>query len=101
MVMKTMTKLFALGAGLLGVGAGAVAAVRAKRRAAAPQQQIDAFDYADLDEPVIVTEEVVVITEASPYEIDMELIPAEEPAQQQSKADESSFEMPGRNAGPR
>jgi hypothetical protein len=44
------------------------------RRAAKRQQVDDAFDFSDLDEPVIVTEEVVVVTEAGPYEIDMELV---------------------------
>ena len=70
--------MFALGAlGALGA-AGTVAAVRAKRAAAAKKQQLDdAFDFGDLDEPVIVTEEVVVVTEAGPYEIEMELVPIE------------------------
>lgn len=75
--MKAMTKLFALGA----LGAGAYAAVRAKRRTAAKNHQMDAFDLTDLDDPVIVTEEVVVVTEAGPYEIDMELIPGDDSAQ--------------------
>jgi hypothetical protein len=80
--MRTMTKLFALG-GFAAAGAGAFAAVRA-RRAAKRQQQVDeAFDFSDLDEPVVVTEEVFVITEATPYDI------------------EDDFEMPGRGAGPR
>ena len=54
------------------------------------------------------TEEVVVVTEAGPYEIDMELIPAEDAqnenqaqSQQPQQQDASSFEMPGRGAGPR
>ena len=66
MIMKDMTKLFALG-GAAAVGAGVYGAVRlAKRRSAkqAQQREIDGFDYADLDEPVIVTEEVIVITPA-------------------------------------
>jgi hypothetical protein len=65
--MKTMTKLFALGGGGLLLGAVAFAAIRARRQAAAKQQSVDAFDLADLDEPVIVTEDVVIITEADPY----------------------------------
>ena len=65
--MRTMTKLFALGGGGFLLGAGAFAAIRAKRRAAAKQQTVDAFDLTDLDEPVIVTEDVVIITEADPY----------------------------------
>jgi len=60
--MKTMTKLFALG-GLGAVGAGVFAAVRAARRASAKQPD-DAFDYGDLDTPVVVTEEVVIISAA-------------------------------------
>ncbi|HEY5946258.1 MAG TPA: hypothetical protein VIV40_12235 [Kofleriaceae bacterium] len=68
-----MTKMFALGA----LGAGAYGAVRAVRRAAAKKQQVDQFDLSDLDEPVVVAEEVVVVTESGPYEIDMELIPAD------------------------
>lgn len=91
-----MTKLFALG-GLGALGAGAVVAIRAARRASARKQQIDAFDYGDLDEPVIV-EEVVVVTEAGPYEIDMELIPADEPKQDIASP---NVDMPGRGAGPR
>jgi hypothetical protein len=95
--MKAMTKLFVLGA----VSAGVFAAVRAKRRTAAKTQQMDAFDLGDLDEPVIVTEEVIVVTEAGPYEIDMELIPADDRAQNQNQQDQSSFEMPGRGSPPR
>ena len=87
--MKTMTKMFALGGvGLLGAAA-AVAAVRAKRRAAAKQQAIDAFDFADLDEPVIVTEEVLIVTEPDPFDVETQ------------RATGSDFEMPGRGAGPR
>src|SRR6185503_12171797 len=41
-LMKTMTKMFALGGAGLLAGAGAFAAIRAKRRAAAKQQDIDA-----------------------------------------------------------
>lgn len=105
MVMKTMTKLIGLGA----IAGGAFAASRiAKRIAARREQQSinDAFDFGDIDEPVVVTEEVVVVTEAGPYEIDMELVPADEAqnenqAQQPQQQDASSFEMPGRGAGPR
>jgi hypothetical protein len=65
--MKAMTKLFALGA----LGAGVYGAVKASQRAAANRktQQMDAFDLSDLDEPVIITEEVIVVTEANPYEL--------------------------------
>jgi hypothetical protein len=64
--MKTMTKLFALG-GIGALGAGAYAAVKARRRKAAMQQQAvdDNFDLTDLEEPIVVTEEVFVITEPS------------------------------------
>src|SRR5689334_2289725 len=97
--MKTMTKLFALG-GLAAAGGTVIAAVRAKRRARAKHQQIDAFDYADLDEPVIVTEEIVVVSDTGPYEIEMELIPADQPG---ADATESTDDLggPGREAGPR
>jgi hypothetical protein len=91
--MKAMTKLFALGA--LGAGA-AYAGVRAKKRAAAKKQPMDAFDLSDLDEPVLVTEEVVIFTEPLAFE-------ASQGAQNQNqqKSDQSSFEMPGRGSGPR
>jgi hypothetical protein len=96
--MKTMTKLFALGA----LGAGAYAAVRAKQKAtAAAKSPYDSFDLSDLDEPFVAAEEVIVVTEAGPYEIDMELIPIEEAANQNQQSDQSNFEMPGRGAAPR
>ena len=66
-----MTKLFAVGA--VGViGAGAFVAVRAKRRADARRQQanaLDPFAITDLDEPVIISEEVVFVTEDPPSEM--------------------------------
>ena len=103
--MKTMTKLFGLGA----IGAGVYAAVRAKQRRTALHQEnqdaIEAFDYADLEAPIVITEEVVVVTEAGPYEIEMELIPDDEQDQvrNENRSDQSAstFEMPGRDAGPR
>jgi hypothetical protein len=64
--MKPMTKLFGLGA--LGV-LGALAAVRAKQRRDARRQATDVLD----DEPVIVSEEVIVVTDEGPYAIDMEI----------------------------
>jgi hypothetical protein len=90
--------MFALGAlGALGVG-GTFAAFAAKRRADAKKRQaIDDFDYTDLDEPVVI-EEVVIVTEADPYGIDMEMYSDEG---QQKQAAGSEFEMPGRGAGPR
>jgi len=75
--MKTMTKIFGL-AGLGALGTIAAAAIHSRREAARRQQEIDAFDFTDLDEPVVVAEEVVVVTEAGPYEIEMELIPADD-----------------------
>jgi hypothetical protein len=72
-----MTKFFALG-GLAAAGAGAFAAARARRASKRKQAVDEAFDFSDLDEPVVVTEEVVVVTEAGPYEIDMELIPVDD-----------------------
>jgi len=77
-VMKTITKIIALGAvGAAGVAAS-VAAVRAFRARRA-EQELDISDVDDLgdieDEPVVVAEEVVIITEASPYEADMEAAP--------------------------
>jgi hypothetical protein len=104
--MKAMTKLFGLGA----VGAGVYAALRAKQRRAALHQEnqdaIEAFDYGDLEAPIVITEEVVVVTEAEPYDIEMVLIPADEPQDQarnenRSDPSASSFDMPGRDAGPR
>jgi hypothetical protein len=65
--MKAMTKIFALSGLAAAAGAGVFAAARARRNSAKRQQQIDSFDFSDLDDPVIVTEEVVVITEADPY----------------------------------
>ena len=95
-----MTKLFVLGA----IGAGAYAALRAKKATAAKTQRMNAvgsFDLSDLDEPVVVTEEVIIVTEASPYDIEMEMIPGDDRAQNQNQQDASSFEMPGRDAPPR
>ena len=75
-VMKNMTKMFALGAlGLLGV-AGAVgvrALVRRHKMKAATNLDLDEFE-----EPLIVAEEVVVVTEEGPFGIEMELIPVDE-----------------------
>jgi hypothetical protein len=76
--MRNMTKMFALGA----LGAGALgAAVLAKRWRAAKLAAIDDFDFSDLAEPVVVTEEVVVVTEPPPFVVDVELVPIEEQKQ--------------------
>ena len=83
--MKATTKLMALGA----IGAAAYGVAKAKRRAKPTTDVHSMFDASDVhdisdvtdttavDTPVIVTEEVIVITEAGPYEVDLELIPAD------------------------
>lgn len=55
--MSIKTKLVALGA----LGAAAYGVARAMRRREAPSDIDSRFDSSDLDEPVIVTEEVVVV----------------------------------------
>ncbi|HEX5061565.1 MAG TPA: hypothetical protein VFV99_19490 [Kofleriaceae bacterium] len=61
-----MTKLFALG-GVGAIGAGVFAAVRRARRNAAMKRAVsDAFDYGDLDNPVVVSEEFVIVGAAPP-----------------------------------
>jgi hypothetical protein len=69
MVMKTMTKLIGLGA----IAGGAIgASLLAKRIAARRAQSVDdQFDFGDLegdDEPVIIGEEIIIVTEAAPYD---------------------------------
>ena len=80
--MQTKTKLIALGAaGAVGAAAFGVRHMLRKRKG---ESNIDwRFDTSDVfdeeldnDEPIVVAEEVVVITEAGPYEVDLELIPA-------------------------
>lgn len=75
--MKASTKIIMLGtAGALGA-AGAVLAIR-HFRARKFERNLDAVltnIEQDLEEPVIVTEEVVVVTEAGPFEVEMELVP--------------------------
>jgi hypothetical protein len=70
--MTIKSKIVALGA----VGAAAYAVARAMRRRDVLSDVDSRFDSSDLDAPVIVTEEMIVITEAGPYEVDLELIPA-------------------------
>ena len=88
--MKAMT-------GLLAVGAAAITAYgvrRAQRRAAAKhQQEFNEIDFADVDEPVVVTEAEVIVTDA-------ELVPPEDyhPAQEEQA---TVWQMPGRGAPPR
>ena len=71
--MTKIVALSALGAGAVGAG---VAALRARQRRAAAKQTVDDFDLSDLDEPVIISEEVVVVTE-TPFGLDMEVYSAE------------------------
>ena len=88
--MKVMTALLAVGA--------AAATVYAARRAqhhldAKHQQEINELDFADLDEPVVVTERELDVSDA-------ELVPPEDyhPVPEEHA---SAWEMPGRGAGPR
>ena len=63
-IMKNNTKLIALGA-IGALGAAAYGVARAIRHRKQESFDIDSlFDSSDLDDPVIVSEEVVVITEA-------------------------------------
>ena len=105
--MKTMTKLFGLGAIAAG-GAFTTALVARRRAAKKQQQQIDDFDFADLEEPMVVTEEVVIVSEASPFDVDIEWAAdadsgrQTQPQQNQNQQTEpSQFAMPGRGAPPR
>ena len=73
--MKLKTKLVALGA----VGAAAFGVARAIRRREA-QPDIDSqFDSFDLDDPVIVTEEVVIIADEGADDVEIDLIPMASP----------------------
>jgi hypothetical protein len=67
--MKAMTKLFALGA----LGAGVFAVARARQRAAKQREVFNPFDISGLDEPIVVSEEEVVIMTEPAYE-DAELL---------------------------
>ncbi len=74
--MKASTKLILIGA----TGAAALGAVSAVRhfRARRFEQNLDAVltDLdADLEEPMIVSDEIIVVTEAGPFEVEMELVP--------------------------
>lgn len=85
-----MTGLIAAGT----VVAAAFAARQARHHAAARrQQEINEIDFADFDEPVVVTEQEVSVTDA-------ELVPPEDyhPSQEPQT---TAWEMPGRGAGPR
>ena len=73
--MKLNSKLIAIGAvGALGAAAYGIAHKMRRRRQAS---DIDSrFDTSEL-EPVIVSEEVVVVTDATPYDVDLDLIPVD------------------------
>jgi hypothetical protein len=89
-----MTGLLAFGA----LAAGTYAARRATQHAHEKhQQELNELDFADLDEPVVVTERELDVTDVT----EAELVPPEDyhPAQQEQQA--SAWEMPGRGAGPR
>lgn len=92
--MKATTKLFAVGtAGVLGAAVFGAARLLRRRRPKTVADVTTTFDASDVHdiseikdtddievEPIIVvTEDVVVITEAGPYEVDIELIPSDDP----------------------
>ena len=67
--MKFNSKLVALGAlGAASLGAAAYGVARAIRRRDVTSDVDTRFDSSDLDEPVIITEEVIVISDAAPFE---------------------------------
>jgi hypothetical protein len=81
--MNTTTKLLALGA----MGAAAYGVARVTRRSK-PTTDVDSlFDASDVHDisdvsdttsvetPIVVTEEVIVISEPGPYDVDLDLIP--------------------------
>jgi len=88
-VMKTMTKMFGLGIGALGLLVGGTYGVRAiKRRIALKKIDAELAELESLDEPVIVTEEVIIVTEPDPF-----FSGIEEPQEQHA----APTGMPGRN----
>lgn len=85
-----MTKLLAIGM----VAAAAQATKRARHRIAEKrQQEMNELDFADLDEPVVVSEQEIEVTDA-------ELVPEPQPPPMPPPED-TAWEMPGRGAGPR
>jgi hypothetical protein len=60
--MTIKSKLVALGA----LGAAAYGVARAMRRRDVTSDVDTRFDQSDLDDPVIITEEVIVITDSAP-----------------------------------
>jgi len=64
MCMTIKSKLVALGA----LGAAAYGIARAIRRRSETSDLDTRFDVSDLDDAWVVTEEVIVITDAPPYE---------------------------------
>jgi hypothetical protein len=67
--MKLKTKLVAAGA----IGAAAIGVARAIRRRNTSSDIDSLFDSSDLDEPVIITEEVIVITDEGSDDIESDL----------------------------
>ncbi len=82
--MHTTTKLFALGA--VGVAAyGATRMMRHRLRPATIDARFDrsdvrdTSDVQDIDDAIIVTEEVIVITDGDYEDFDIDLIPSDDP----------------------
>jgi hypothetical protein len=70
--MKLKTKLVAFGA-FGAIGAAAIGVARAIRRREASSDVDSLFDSSDLDEPVIISEEVIVITDEGSDDIESDL----------------------------
>jgi hypothetical protein len=88
--MKSMTKIIGLGLGVLGLftvaGSVGIRALRRRRAMKLIDEELAAIE--ELDEPVVVAEEIIIVTEPDPY-LEMQ---TEEAA---------PATMPGRDAGPR
>lgn len=97
-VMKTMTKMFGLGIGALGLVAAGGYGVRAiKRRRANAKIDAELAEIESFAEPVVVAEEIIIVTEPDPFYAGISI---EEPAVQEQHT-EPAGGMPGRNSGPR
>ena len=77
--MKTMTKILGLGFGALGLLTATSVTIHAIKRRRA-QRAID-DELADLADSMVVTEDVIVVTEPEAYIVDVEMIPEEEEQQ--------------------
>lgn len=67
--MKLNSKLVAIGAlGAASLGAAAYGVARAIRRRGVTSDIDTRFDSSELEDPVIVTEEVIVISDAAPFD---------------------------------